>query len=133
MGAKPLQARRLYQSGRTSGAGHQLRRQAAPAVGQIVKFNNSTQRWEDEAGRNWNNAVKFSLPDRDVFAVNANTLAQTAVFAHVGTTLFNMVTNPVNGKLYVTNSEAINNVRFEGPEISAAARFKAIWLKCGSP
>jgi hypothetical protein len=26
-----------------------------------------------------------------------------------------MVTNPVNGKLYVSNSEAINNVRFEGP------------------
>src|SRR5262245_49708002 len=87
----------------------------APAVGQIVKFNNSTQQWEDELGRNWNNAVKFSLPDKDVFAVNANSLTQTAVFAHVGTTLFNMVTNPVNGKLYVSNSEAINNVRFEGP------------------
>ncbi len=86
-----------------------------PAVGQIVKFNNSTQQWEDELGRNWNNAVKFSLPDRDVFALNANTLTQTATFAHVGTTLFNMVTNPVNGKLYVSNSEAINNVRFEGP------------------
>jgi YVTN family beta-propeller protein len=26
-----------------------------------------------------------------------------------------MATNPVNGKLYVSNSEAINNVRFEGP------------------
>ena len=106
--------------GSTSPGGHlgpatNFEGKRAPAVGQIVKFNNGTQRWEDELGRNWNNAVKFSLPDRDVFAVNANTLAQTAVFAHVGTTLFNMVTNPVNGKLYVTNSEAINNVRFEGP------------------
>ena len=106
--------------GSTSPGGHlgpatNFEGKRAPAVGQIVKFNNSTQRWEDELGRNWNNAVKFNLPDRDVFAVNANTLAQTAVFAHVGTTLFNMVTNPVNGKLYVTNSEAINNVRFEGP------------------
>jgi YVTN family beta-propeller protein len=106
--------------GSTSPGGHlgpatNFEGKQAPAVGQIVKFNNSTQRWEDELGRNWNNAVKFSLPDRDVFAVNANTLAQTATFAHVGTTLFNMATNPVNGKLYVSNSEAINNVRFEGP------------------
>jgi YVTN family beta-propeller protein len=106
--------------GSTSPGGHlgpatNFEGKPAPAVGQIVKFNNSTQQWEDELGRNWNNAVKFSLPDKDVFALNANTLAQTASFAHVGTTLFNMATNPVNGKLYVSNSEAINNVRFEGP------------------
>jgi DNA-binding beta-propeller fold protein YncE len=89
----------------------------APKVGMIVKFNNATQRWEDELGRNWNNAVRFRLPDRDVFAVNANTLAQTAVFPHVGTTLFNMATNPVSGKLYVSNTEAFNQIRFEGPGI----------------
>lgn len=89
----------------------------APKVGLIVKFNNNTQQWEDELGRNWNHAVRFRLPDRDVFAVNANTLAQTAVFAHVGTTLFNMITNPLSGKLYVSNTEAFNNVRFEGPGI----------------
>jgi DNA-binding beta-propeller fold protein YncE len=106
--------------GSTSPGGHlgpatNFEGKPAPAVGQIVKFNNSTQHWEDELGRNWNNAVKFNLPDRDVFAVNANTLTQTATFSHVGTTLFNMATNPVTGKLYVSNSEAINNVRFEGP------------------
>jgi DNA-binding beta-propeller fold protein YncE len=89
----------------------------APKVGLIVKFNNNTQQWEDELGRNWNHAVRFRLPDRDVFSVNANTLTQTAVFAHVGTTLFNMVTNPVSGKLYVSNTEAFNHVRFEGPGI----------------
>lgn len=89
----------------------------APESGLIVKFNNNTQRWEDELGRNWNNAVRFRLPDLDVFAVNANTLSQTASFAHVGTTLFNMVTNPVTGKLYVSNTEAFNQVRFEGPGI----------------
>src|SRR5262245_20505644 len=87
----------------------------APKVGLIVKFNNNTQQWEDELGRNWNHAVRFRLPDRDVFAVNANTLTQTASFAHVGTTLFNMVTNPVTGRLYVSNTEAFNHVRFEGP------------------
>jgi len=89
----------------------------APRVGMILKFNNDAQQWQDELGRNWNNAVRFRLPDRDVFAVNANTLAQTAVFAHVGTTLFNMITNPVSGKVYVSNTEAFNNVRFEGPGI----------------
>jgi len=89
----------------------------APKVGLIVKFNNSSQQWEDELGRNWNHAVRFRLPDRDVFAVNANTLAQTATFSHVGTTLFNMITNPANGQLYVSNTEAFNNVRFEGPGI----------------
>src|SRR6185436_17927294 len=40
---------------------------------------------------------------------------QTASFTGVGTVLFNMVTNPVSGKVYVTNTEAVNEVRFEGP------------------
>jgi hypothetical protein len=52
-----------------------------------------------------------------VFAINADTLAQTAFYTGVGTTLFNMVTNPVSGKLYVTNSEAQNLTRFEGPGV----------------
>lgn len=89
----------------------------APEVGLIVKFNNTTNRWEDELGRNWNNAVRFRLPDLDVFSVNANTLSQTASYAHVGTTLFNMVANPVSGKLYVSNTEAFNLDRFEGPGV----------------
>jgi DNA-binding beta-propeller fold protein YncE len=87
----------------------------APEVALIVKFNNATGHWEDELHRNWDNAIRFNLPDKDVFAVNANTLAQTASFAHVGTTLFNMVTNPASGKLYVSNTEAFNQTRFEGP------------------
>ncbi|HKX29429.1 MAG TPA: hypothetical protein VJ302_17190 [Blastocatellia bacterium] len=91
----------------------------APEVGLIVKFNNLTQQWEDELGRNWNSAVNFRLPDRDVFAVDANTLTQTESFAHVGTTLFNMVTNPATGQLYVSNIEAMNQNRFEGPGIFA--------------
>ena len=57
------------------------------------------------------------LPDTDVFAVDANGLTQTAAFAHVGTTLFNMAVNPVTGNLYVSNTDAVNNVRFEGPGI----------------
>src|SRR5216684_6236581 len=86
----------------------------APEVALIVKFNNSTGHWEDELHRVWDNAVRYTLPDRDVFAVNANSLVQTASFAHVGTTLFNMVANPVSGHLYVSNTEAQNQNRFEG-------------------
>jgi YVTN family beta-propeller protein len=89
----------------------------APEVGLIVKYNNSTGHWVDELNRVWDNSVRFTLPDTDVFAVDANHLTQTAAFAHVGTTLFNMATNPVTGTLYVSNTDAVNNVRFEGPGI----------------
>jgi DNA-binding beta-propeller fold protein YncE len=87
----------------------------APEVSLIVKFNNATSHWTDELGRVWDHAIRFSLPDTDVFSINANSLAQTASFAHVGTTLFNMITNPATGELFVTNTESVNNVRFEGP------------------
>jgi DNA-binding beta-propeller fold protein YncE len=91
----------------------------APEVGLIVKFNNSDGHWEDELHRVWDGSVRFNLPDTDVFAVDANGLTQTAAYAHVGTTLFNMAVNPLTGTLYVSNTDAINNVRFEGPGIYA--------------
>lgn len=91
--------------------------QPAPEVGLIVKYNSSTGHWQDELSRVWDNSVRFTLPDTDVFAVDANKLVQIAAYAHVGTTLFNMVANPVSGHLYVSNTDAVNNVRFEGPGI----------------
>ena len=87
----------------------------APEVGLIVKYDEAAGRWEDELGRNWNNAVRFDLPDKDVFSFDADALTVNQEYAHVGTILFNMVTNPVNGKIYVSNSDARNEVRFEGP------------------
>jgi YVTN family beta-propeller protein len=91
----------------------------APEVGLIVKYNNASGHWEDELHRVWDGSVRFRLPDTDVFAIDANGLTQTASFAHVGTTLFNMATNPITGTLYVSNTDSINNVRFEGPGIYA--------------
>jgi DNA-binding beta-propeller fold protein YncE len=85
----------------------------APETGVIVKWNGSD--WLDALGCAWNGSVELSLPDRDVFAVNADTLAPGTVFRHVGTILFNMAINPTTGKLYVTNTESPNHVRFEGP------------------
>ncbi len=91
-----------------------------PEVGLIVKFNGATGKWEDQLGRDWSGAVSFELPDLDVFAIDAaaGTPAETSSFAHVGTVLFDMVTNPVNGKVYVSNTEARNEVRFEGPGVT---------------
>ncbi len=43
---------------------------AGPEVGLIVKFNGS--QWVDELGRNWSSKVRFSLPDEDVFAIDAD-------------------------------------------------------------
>jgi YVTN family beta-propeller protein len=96
------------------GPGTNTAGETAPLVSLIAKFNNATGIWEDELGRNHNDSVRFTLPDTDVFAINANTLQQTASFAGVGTTLFNVTTNPVSGKVYVSNSEAQNLTRFEG-------------------
>lgn len=91
----------------------------APEVGLIVKYNNADGHWEDELQRVWDGSVRFQLPDTDVFAVDANGLTQTAAYAHVGTTLFNMAVNPATGSVYVSNTDAVNNVRFEGPGVYA--------------
>ncbi len=89
----------------------------APEVGVIVKFDGS--QWVDSKGTNWSNKVKFNLPDHDVFSINANTLASNSIveYDHVGTVLFNLVVNPVTGKVYVTNTELPNHINFEGPGI----------------
>src|SRR5205823_14344924 len=89
----------------------------APETGLVVKFNPADSHWEDRLGRNWTPAVKFSLPDRDVFAIdaNANPPVESTFFTGVGTVLFNMAVNPASGKVYVSNTEARNEVRFEGP------------------
>ncbi len=95
-----------------------------PEVGLIVQFDGAA--WRDELGRNWNSSVKFALPDKDVFAIDANATPPIQVagpagfYSGVGTILFNMIANPTSGKVYVSNLEAFNRVRFEGPGIYAA-------------
>jgi DNA-binding beta-propeller fold protein YncE len=93
-----------------------------PETGLIVKLNASSGLWEDQLGRNWTNAVRFNLPDRDVFTIDATAdpPVEVAAFAHVGSVLFNLVVHPTSGALYVSNTEARNEVRFEGPGTSAS-------------
>ena len=91
-----------------------------PETGLIVKKNrdgSNSGQWLDELGRSWNGLVKFDLLDQDVFAIDANAgiPAETGTpFSGVGTSIFNMATHPVSGKLFVTNTESMNHVRFEG-------------------
>jgi DNA-binding beta-propeller fold protein YncE len=87
-----------------------------PATGLVVKFNGS--HWVDAYGTVFDPFVKVKLPDLDVFAIDASGSVPVAktngAYAHVGTTLFNMAVNPRSGRVYVTNTEAHNDVRFEG-------------------
>lgn len=94
-----------------------------PRTGLIVQKNMSGD-WVDSgdprtntpAGK-WNHRVKLDLPDYDVFTIDAGGSTPRVVdrTSGVGTTLFNMVVNPSSGKLYVSNQEARNLIRFEGP------------------
>ncbi len=87
----------------------------APSTGLIVQFDPATGHWEDEIGRNWSPSVAFSLPDDDVFLLDADASppVRTGLVSGVGTVLFNMAVRPTNGKLYVANTDARNEVRFE--------------------
>ncbi len=93
-----------------------------PRTGMIVKFDG--EHWVDNgdpinnvAGKIWDDRVRFRLPDSDVFAIDANANPPVAVnsASAVGTTLYNIAVNPASGKLYVSNTESLNHIRFEGP------------------
>ncbi|AUX28725.1 MULTISPECIES: hypothetical protein [Sorangium] len=100
----------------------------APEVSLIVQHDGA--HWKDEAGRDWDHVIKLSLPDKDVFAIDAMASPPRQVsgpagfFTGVGTILFNMAVNPVNGKIYVSNTEALNLQRFEGPGIFAGSSLR---------
>jgi DNA-binding beta-propeller fold protein YncE len=94
-----------------------------PPTGLVVKYrpdptDNGNLHWLDNVGRRWDANVKLSLPDKDVFAIDATANPPApkgdGVWAGVGTVLFGMAVNPVNGKIYVSNTDARNDVRFEG-------------------
>ncbi|MGQ9427472.1 hypothetical protein ACXYTJ_14505 [Gilvimarinus sp. F26214L] len=93
-----------------------------PGTGLIVQYDGAN--WMDNgdpvsgvSARSWDDRVHLSLPDYDVFTIDTTgTLPQViGESSGVGTTLFNMAVNPANGKVYVSNQEALNLTRFEGP------------------
>ena len=112
----------------------------APATGLIVKFDGKD--WLDASGFLWSSKVKLSLPDYDVFEIDASTAIPTLgrQVSGVGTTLFNMAVHPNTGKVYVSNTDAINHIRFEGPGVGsstvrgrvAESRISVVDVKAGT-
>lgn len=102
-----------------------------PAIqtGLIVQYNGTN--WLDELGRPWDGVINFTLPDRDVFVIDAMQNPPQAVpgaagsWSNVGTTLYNMAVNPKSGKIYVSNTDARNLNRFEGPGTFAGHTVRA--------
>jgi DNA-binding beta-propeller fold protein YncE len=88
---------------------------AMPEAGLVVQWDGKG--WKDELDRDWSSVIRLNLPDYDVFAIDAmaKVPGQLAVYPTVGTILYGMAVNPSNNKLYVANTDARNEVRFEGP------------------
>ena len=86
----------------------------APNSGVIVKYDGDD--WRDQYGTNWNRQIYFDLPDYDVFEIDAMASSPQVIKRHsgVGNALFNMTVNPANGKVYVSNMDARNELKFEG-------------------
>ncbi len=74
--------------------------------------------WLDDLGTNFDAWVRVTLPDYDVFTIDATQPVPVAIptqtYRQAGTTLFNMAVHPRNGKVYISNTDAHNDVRFEG-------------------
>ena len=95
--------------------------QRQPVTALIVKWKlgaDGNHHWLDAEGTIFDQYIRVQLPDHDVFAIDANAnppvAIASAVYAHAGTTLFNMAVNPTSGAIYVSNTDAHNDVRFEG-------------------
>lgn len=87
-----------------------------PAPPQALIVREEGGRWVDAGGQDWTATVRVELPDYDVFAIDAAAPQPVEIdrFSGVGTTLFNIAVDPASGRLYVSNLEARNHVRFEG-------------------
>ena len=70
--------------------------------------------WQDETGRNFNDSHPYTLPDHDVVVLDANQAVPVPWYLDgLGTTHFNLGVHPMTGKVYTTNTEALNHIRFE--------------------
>ena len=85
-----------------------------PPTGLIVKFDGA--HWTDELGRVLGRAgqVLAAGQGRVRNRRRGEHPVATGFVSGVGTTIFNMIVNPANGHLYVSNTDARNERRFEG-------------------
>ncbi len=84
---------------------------AAPSVGLIVRHNGT--HWVDELNRSWDAFAPYTLADQDLFVIDAGTRTVTRAVTGVGTLLFNLGVHPTTGRVWVTNTAALNAIRFE--------------------
>jgi YVTN family beta-propeller protein len=86
----------------------------APDTGLIVKRSGAT--WIDERGdARWTQFIPYTLADVDVVAIDATstTPAISREVRNVGTSIGNAAFDATSNRLYVVNTEAHNEVRFE--------------------
>lgn len=57
--------------------------------------------------------VPYTVLDHDVAEINVATASLTRFFDRTGTVNLGIAVNPVNGDLYITNTDALNTIRFE--------------------
>ena len=60
----------------------------------------------------WSHIVTWDVVDKDLFRIDAGTLAVVEEIEGVGTLLFDLVVDPGDGRVFVANTEARNHVRF---------------------
>jgi DNA-binding beta-propeller fold protein YncE len=96
----------------------------APDTGLILEWNGSN--WVDHRNIVRTASVPFRLPDYDVFEIDAIDLVRTSRWSGVGTILFNIAVNPVSGKLYVSNMNSRNAIRFSGPATRASTSVRGL-------
>ena len=75
----------------------------APSQGILVEASDPT----------WSGVVNSNLPDQDIFEIDVTTQQVVGTVSKVGTILFDLAVHPLNGKLYVANTDARNLARFE--------------------
>jgi len=90
-----------------------------PDSGVIARFDGTN--WRDSDGNVRSAFVPFSLPDYDVFEIDAVALTESRRVTGVGTVLFNMVVSPVDDTVFVSNMSSNNHVRFAGPATRAGS------------
>ena len=83
-----------------------------PNVGLVLKYVNG--HWVDELGRVFDNSHPYTLPDHDVVILDATAANPVPTYLDgLGTLNFNLGVHPVTGKIYVSNTDALNSIRFE--------------------
>jgi hypothetical protein len=72
------------------------------------------------APMSWNDEVRFGLPDRDLFAIDIDSLAVARAVSGVGTVIYGLAVQPGSGRVFAANTEAQNLTRFEGAGAAAS-------------